>query len=105
MKPWLYVGAKVVCVDDSPIIRGIHPKLSKDAVYTVAAIGTQPNGVEIALGEMPRTGGRCRDEYGDDRFYYNVIRFRPVSTIDTTHTVNEMRSLMLDATVRGRVRV
>jgi hypothetical protein len=101
MKPWLYVGAKVVCVDAGDT-RGHTWKADKPiegAVYTIAAVfpsgSVRGDGPTVLLEEIrntKQTGG-----------VYGADRFRPVSTIDTKHTVNAMRNLMLDATVRGKV--
>lgn len=94
--PWLYVGCKLVCVKASDSRKGA-PLLHEGAAYTVASVGVQPNGVEVALKEMPPYL-YARDQYGDKRWYFDVRRFRPVLP-DTTKQVEELKKLML----KGRV--
>jgi predicted thioredoxin/glutaredoxin len=94
MKPWLFVGAKVVCVDDSPPrVEWNAEHLVKGRVYTISEVDpAEP--VAVALeGLRVRKAG--------DAFLYIASRFRPLH--DNSKTIEAMRNLMLDATVRGKV--
>lgn len=90
MKPWLFVGAKVVCVKKGPWRNDITSALWDDAtdprngeVCIVTEVLTRDDAVGI------RIAGRASP--------YNAKHFRPVSTIDTTKTVEALRKLTLDA--------
>ena len=98
--PWLYVGAKVVFVDgDGLRVRSCEAAPQIGSVYTVREIylGT---GVSIRLEEIVNPPYLSPSGYGEAA--WNAARFRPVLP-DTSKQVEAMRSLMLDATVRGRV--
>lgn len=94
MKPWLFVGAKVVCMSAEPlpgrIWLGTPPEVG--AVYTVIAIGVGLlNPCVLWLQEIENNIG------------YNSCRFRPL--IDTTSQVSAMRELMQKARDEKRVTV
>lgn len=107
MKPWLFVGAKVVCVDASLHrgARSLAPALSEGTTYTVAevGIGEESGLLMLALEEIPSIPLPSRPDQDNMPWRYRADRFRPVSTIDTSKQVEALRSLMLDATVRGKV--
>jgi hypothetical protein len=102
MKSWLFVGAKVVCVDNAPRKYFFNPgaTLVVGATYTVSGFTTDPryNGALcVILAEQKNPHSRTGHEVG-----YQADRFRPVLP-DTSKQIEAMRSLMLDATVRGKV--
>lgn len=105
MKPWLFVGAKVVCVDASLHrgARSLAPALSEGTTYTVAevGIGEESGLLMLALEEIPSIPLPSRPDQDNMPWRYRADRFRPLH--DTSKTIEEMRSLMLDATVRGKV--
>jgi predicted heme/steroid binding protein len=118
MKPWLFVGAKVVCVDASDIRESGLQEGRAYIVRKVGPLGTSNRGRIFAYRGKPYDAsliavwveGIHRKAFNTEDgklicgdFPFKPERFRPVSTIDTAKTVEAMRSLMLDATVRGKV--
>lgn len=111
--PWLFVGAKVVCVDASDTdVTGLQ-ELTEGAAYTIRRVGPRgrtlqgglfsyrdqildPNGILVWLAEVLNREGRtirtgmlvCAD------VGFRVERFRPL--IDTTRTVEALRKLTLN---------
>lgn len=98
MKPWLFVGAKVVCINDCPGRMGNFdaPKLSLTAVYTIGEIADSLGILHVGLDEIARcpTG---------ERWMYGADRFRPVTNTDAQ--VEAMRKLMQKARDEKRVTV
>lgn len=103
MKNWLYVGAKVVCVDASPHSGANSGSLEEGGVYIVDAITSRPKGLEIAVKGVHLDSDSI-DVLMDGRLYWRVGRFRPVPP-DTTKAVEALRQLTLDATKRRKVGV
>lgn len=91
MKPWLYVGAKVTPVRFRSGLAPGEPKLMRGGVYTVSEVLELPHwdepGIRVAETAMPAW------------LYYYASAFKPVSTIDTTRQVEDLKKLML----KGRV--
>jgi hypothetical protein len=102
--PWLYVGAKVVCVDaesrPAPGCGDFWNPLALNAVYVVTAIIPDPrqgHGIVVCLSGHPNPNLETGEDYG-----YSAGRFRPVLP-DTSKQVEAMKHLMLDAKTRGNV--
>lgn len=95
MKPWLSVGAKVVCVDASP--RGLRLRhtrwLTEGTVYVVDEITLQ-GGVNVSGIDAQKFPFGGRYAWASDRF-------RPL--IDTTSQVSEMQALMRRAVETRKV--
>lgn len=91
--PWLFVGAKVVCVDDRGVIVIGRPPcapLVKGAIYTVAGVFEDPDdGTGVRLFEQ-----RNMSRFGPEDIGFRASRFRPL--IDTTRTVEALRKLTLN---------
>jgi hypothetical protein len=94
MKAWLYVGAKVVCVNNGPLGVGNGcrwapgEEISEGEIYTISEIRVTGSEVDVRLVE------RTRHAFGDWAWGYAAERFRPVSTIDTTKTVEALKKLV-----------
>lgn len=106
-RPWLYVGAKVVCVNNvARLSRGCRPMrpaaiLTVDAVYTVTEVFCDPardNFVHVRLAEIQNIG--MTNGIDGLNLGYRADRFRPVLP-DTTETVAKLRTSMRDAVKRG----
>jgi hypothetical protein len=101
MKAWLFVGAKVAFKGGgSHGVAKCPHKLVKGEVYTIRGLYETRISKTLAvwLEERPPVAFCDGVEIG-----WAADNFRPVSTTDTTKTVEAMRNLMLDATVRGKV--
>lgn len=108
MKSWLYVGAKVVCVDASRkagfhAMRA-HQRPVEGETYTVTWVGpsVQDSGLLcVRLAEIQRVGDIPGSKFYGVDIGYRADRFRPVSTIDTTHQVNLLKKLVEKKTVEA----
>ena len=95
-RPWLFVGCRVVCVEKiaAPRLPGeIFPEVG--ATYTVRSIeeasslSPRPGELCTRLEEILNTPQHFIDGFMECQFF--IERFRPVSTIDTTKTVEAMK--------------
>lgn len=108
MKPWLFVGAKVTPNGFEP-----NPDLPWNREADIPQMGAVYTVRRVGLSAVPGGSGLCvwlveiknvctvswpwrRDVYRDCG--YSASRFRPVSTIDTTHQVEALKKLARDAT-------
>ena len=99
MKSWLFVGAKVVAVEFGPeaVAFGGHDMVSEGTPYVVREVVDCSGHLGIKLEGVqgcnhPRFGPDCP---------WRASAFKPLH--DTSEQVEAMKSLMLDATVRGKV--
>lgn len=96
-RPWLYVGAKVVCVRND--FHGATARLPVvGETYTVRAIESgmddyNKGDVYLHLDEIRNAPVRYSGRLIEPSF--NVLGFRPVLP-DTTKAVDEMRRMMRD---------
>lgn len=103
--PWLFVGAKVVCVDadlTSPRGRrgnGTWNPLVLHAVYTIKDCFYYAGQLTIRLREQSNP-----DASGGD-WGYRADRFAPVTTINTDAAVSQMRELMQKARDENKSKV
>lgn len=104
MKAWLFVGARVVCVDGRESNSCYNHRPSRGVVegetYTIRAVqdhGIIKGGLGVLLNEITSNIAPSGLEYS-----WAPERFRPVSTIDTTATVAQLARLTIPA---GKVRV
>lgn len=105
MKSWLFVGAKVVCVDGSPHDGGNYstplPVVGK--IYTVRGvlpfIWPEKSGTGVWLEGLTRIYSKkngCETAWDSDRF-------QPAKTINTDAAITAMRELMQRAVKTQRV--
>jgi hypothetical protein len=99
--PWLYVGAKVTPVRFGPEARayGGHDRVVDGSVYTVRGV-VPCQGGHLGI-RLEGVRGCNHPIFGADCPWL-ADAFRPVLP-DTSKQVEAMRSLMLDAVVRGKV--
>lgn len=106
--PWLFVGARVVCLNADPrafdeTVDGWEPGGApvEGEVYTVTKVWPESDGhIAVSLAEIQR--GPAARRVGNEG--YGAERFAPIRTINTDSQIEAMRNLMLDATVRSKVR-
>jgi len=105
---WLYVGAKVVCVDGEnwnykgvPAFRFPSERFPQAGeILTVREVTESEGSLFLRFQELLNPA--CRIGAGGfAEAAFNAERFKPLH--DTSKQVEAMRSLMLDATVRGKV--
>lgn len=95
---WAKVGAKVVCVDDTPrlnrvsVHNGDFGGLTRGQIYTIRGYGSAGGYATLVLSEIDR---------GIPENGFNPARFRPVKTIEDDISEHFAQHL----TVRGRAPV
>lgn len=92
MKPWLFVGAKVVAVKFGDTDYPDMPNVDHDAVHTVRDIVDCRGHIGIRLEGVT---GCTHPLFGDD-CPWDASAFAPVSTINTDATVAALKQTMRD---------
>lgn len=101
--PWLAVGAKVIYLGRlKPPLAYIPNQLVAGQLYTVREIFLGSAGqLTICVEEVSNPKSLFDIGYREPGFA--AERFRPLVTPGQRQTVEALRNLMLDATVRGKV--
>ncbi len=86
--PWLYVGAKVVCVDPGYSLPKL-PQLVQGEIYVVAEVEERCG--EIGVGILGYAGSPS-ERWG--RWIYAARRFKPLH--DSSKTIEALKQAMRD---------
>lgn len=110
MKPWLFVGAKVVCTKRDAWAGDRVDQPERDPQYgevlTVREITADDGAGFTCLRFVEISNPKVRwcavsRKWNEARYW--AVHFRPITTIDTTHQVTEMVELMKRARKTQRV--
>lgn len=99
MKAWLYVGARVVCVDAAPHMWG-PALLERGKTYTVAAIDERAP-ITIAVDGLAGIPADVPDATGDGLWHWDANRFRPL--VDTSKQIEALRKLVEPSNLPAKV--